>query len=243
MATLYGMTYSPWTERARWALDVLGVEYRFKEHVPLLGEALLRRRARQAGLQRVTVPLLVDGDRVVTDSFEIMRFADQRADGRLETARPEVAAWVERVEPALELIRRRVTRSTLQDAAALKEAATAAAPAFLAGLLRPVAVMGARHIAKKYRFDADAEEATPQVLIETLDALRAALGSGGHVVGDGFTAADILGATLLQGVRPVGGYVKVGPETKRMWHDPAVAERYADLLAWRDEVYARYRRA
>ncbi|MCA9551154.1 MAG: glutathione S-transferase C-terminal domain-containing protein, partial [Myxococcales bacterium] len=122
-------------------------------------------------------------------------------------------------------------------------AATAAAPAFLAGLLRPVAVMGARHIAKKYRFDADAEEATPQVLIETLDALRAALGSGGHVVGDGFTAADILGATLLQGVRPVEGYVKVGPETTRMWHDPAVAERYADLLAWRDDVYTRYRRA
>ena len=242
-ATLYGMSYSPWTERARWALDYHRVEYRFREHVPFLGEGLLRLRARPTGVRRATVPLWVKGEEAVVDSFAIMRLADALGDGGLMTTEPEVAAWAERLEPALGMVRRRVTRSTLADPAALKEAATAAAPAFIAGLLRPVAAMGARHIASKYQFDADAPEPEPELLEAALGALRAALGGGRHVVGDTFTAADILGATLLQGVRPVEGYMKVGPQTRRMWHDPALAARAEDLLVWRDEVYAEHRAA
>src|SRR5262245_44456729 len=41
---LLGAFYSPWTERARWALDHHGIAYRFEEHVPVVGELALRRR-------------------------------------------------------------------------------------------------------------------------------------------------------------------------------------------------------
>jgi glutathione S-transferase len=241
-ATLFGMTYSPWTERARWALDYHRVEYGFREHVPFLGERLLRFRARSAQVEKPTVPLWVADGQAVVGSFAIMKVADGLGDGGLQTDDPEVAAWAERIEPALGMIRRRVTRSTLGDPAALKEAATAAAPASLAGLLRPVAAMGARYIAKKYEFDADAPEPQPDLLRSALDDLRRALGDRGHVVGERFTAADIIGATLLQGVRPVEGFMEVGPETRRMWHDPALAARCEDLLAWRDAIYAAHRR-
>ena len=44
--TLYGLSLSPWTERARWALDHHGVAYDYHEHVPMLGEVLLRMKAR-----------------------------------------------------------------------------------------------------------------------------------------------------------------------------------------------------
>ena len=46
MRTLYGLTQSAWTEKARWALEHHGIAYRYHEHVPVLGEVLLRLKAR-----------------------------------------------------------------------------------------------------------------------------------------------------------------------------------------------------
>ncbi len=37
---LIGLHYSPWTEKARWALDRQRVPYAFEEHLPMLGEML-----------------------------------------------------------------------------------------------------------------------------------------------------------------------------------------------------------
>ena len=54
--TLYGVGYSPWTERARWALDHHRIAYRYREHLPMLGEPMLRRRARAAGQAKPTAP-------------------------------------------------------------------------------------------------------------------------------------------------------------------------------------------
>ncbi|MGH7330920.1 MAG: glutathione S-transferase N-terminal domain-containing protein, partial [Polyangiaceae bacterium] len=77
MKSLYVIHHSPWSERARWAL--LHHELRFveREHVPLVGELALRRRAKQKG--KVSVPLLVEDDgTAIQGSMAIAEHADNR---------------------------------------------------------------------------------------------------------------------------------------------------------------------
>ncbi len=239
MATLYGLSYSPWTIRARWALRHHGVPHRYREHVIYLGEPLLRWRARRLGTGRATVPLFVDGSLVLGDSFEIMEHADRVGGGAsLGTDDPKVRAWPARIEPALQEARVRVTRAILADPEALTEAAASATPRFAASLFRPLAAAGARHVAKKYGFGVEGgvDGATTQGVLE---ALRAAIGDGPYVE-DAFSAADLCAVSLLQGICPVGDHIHLDPATRRAWTDEALASRYADLLAWRDGIFERH---
>lgn len=241
-ARLIGLTYSPWTERARWALDHHGVTYTYQEHVPLLGEPLLRWQARGAGEVRATVPLLRADGQAIGDSLKIMQWADARGDGSLRAAEPEVAAWAARVEPALSRGRQRITHRTLASPAVLREAAATAMPDALAGVASPVAAAGARFIAKKYGFDPDAPEPELTPMIEVMEAIRAALDGGEHVVGDALTAADLLAASAVQMIQPVGdAWVRLAPATRGAWTVPELAARFEDVVAWRDRLYAAHR--
>src|SRR5690606_39002707 len=143
---LYGLNYSPWTERACWALDHHRIKYRYHQHVPMLGEPLLRLRARRAtrgdqtNIRRATVPLLLTDKSGFADSLEIMRYADRfGASASLSSDAPEVEGWAQRVEHGLSAGRALVTAAILADPAALKASARAASPAFLAGAMRPIA--------------------------------------------------------------------------------------------------------
>lgn len=241
---LYGIAYSPWTLRARWALEHHGIRFTYREHVPLLGEPLLRVRARARG-DRATVPLLVNGAQRIDDSLAIMRHADAiGSGGALGVDEPAVAAWADRLEPCLQAMRVRVTRRTLRDAGALKEAASVAAPGMLAGMLRPVAARGARYIARKYGFDADAneDEEARATIARGLDAIRSALGEKAYIETT-FSAADIMAVTCLQGVQPAAALVRLGEATRRVWQDDELAQRYSDLLQWRDAVLEKHRAA
>ena len=242
--TLYGLAYSPWTERARWALDHHNIAHRYREHVPMLGEPVLRLLARKSGQQVATVPLYRDGQRVLGDSLQILRHADAIGSG--PTLLPEgldVAAWHARVEAALLTVRKRVTRNTLESQAALTEAASAAVPSAVASLFKPVAVMGARHFARKYRFDPNeiSAEAEAEALRPLLKDLRGQIGDGDYV-GDAFSAIDILATNLLQAVEPCPNrYIALGPATREAWRLPPLVDEFADLIAWRDRLYTRHR--
>jgi glutathione S-transferase len=49
-------------------------------------------------------------------------------------------------------------------------------------------------------------------------------------------------AASLQFVLPVEArYIALGPATRAVWTNPKLAEDYADLLAWRDRLYADHR--
>ena len=71
--------------------------------------------------------------------------------------------------------------------------------------------------------------------------LRAALDGREHLL-DAFSFADITMATSLQFILPVDDrYIALGPATRDAWTHPTLASEYADLLAWRDRLYARHR--
>ncbi|MCZ7687620.1 MAG: glutathione S-transferase domain-containing protein [Sandaracinaceae bacterium] len=78
---LIGLAYSPWSIKAKWALDHHAIPYRYTHHLPMLGEPLLRlRTGRLEG--RVSVPLLVTDAGPIEGSFEIARFAERERRGR-----------------------------------------------------------------------------------------------------------------------------------------------------------------
>src|SRR5690349_1207690 len=81
MRTLIALPYSPWSEKARWALDHHGVAYRNEVYLPMLGEPALRlRTGRLRG--RITVPVLIEEDGPpVMDSIAIARHADALGPG------------------------------------------------------------------------------------------------------------------------------------------------------------------
>src|SRR5258706_291036 len=74
--TLVMLPVSPWSERARWVLDHHALPYRTMIHVPFLGELRLRRLVGERG-RPATVPVLLDGNERLTQSWDIARHADR----------------------------------------------------------------------------------------------------------------------------------------------------------------------
>ena len=67
---LVTLSVSPWSERARWALDHHGLVYEVVPHMPILGERRLRRIV-GPDKPRATVPVLFAGSEVLTESWDI----------------------------------------------------------------------------------------------------------------------------------------------------------------------------
>lgn len=246
MMHLYAESFAPWCEKARWALDHHGLAYRYTEHVPLVGELALRVAARRPrGL--VTVPLLVDGREVLMDSVAIARHAERVGRGAplFPAGRDEeIAAWNAESERVMTSGRAMLLSRLARSDAALREQLPPFVPGALRGMLRPLALAGVGFLARKYgvRPDDDAQhEARARA---ALDALRAALRGGRDYLLDGFSFADVTMATALQFVLPVAArYIALGPATREAWTHPSLAAEYADLLAWRDTLYAEHRPA
>jgi glutathione S-transferase len=82
MLELIALSYSPWSLKARWALDHQGVNYKYSEYMPMFGEPALKLRTKSWG-SRVTIPILIGDGVLLKDSFEIARFAHSKGDGTL----------------------------------------------------------------------------------------------------------------------------------------------------------------
>ncbi|HEU4577701.1 MAG TPA: glutathione S-transferase [Polyangiaceae bacterium] len=240
---LYSLFLSPWSERARWVLEHHGLPYRKIEHIPFLGERRLRRvLGNPAG--RVTVPVLIADGQVLKDSWEIALYADRVGHGAplIADAQAVVRRWHDRVEQALSAGRSLTIARTLADDRALDE--TVAAPRLLRPLVRPIGRQMLRWFARKYALELDPARAAAaaQPAREVLDQLRRELGGGDYLLGR-FSYADIIAASLLQGVSPVSDrFLRIGPATRRAWTQRELANTYSDLIAWRDRLYERHRR-
>lgn len=236
--TLYVMPYSPWSERARWALLHHGIAFEEKAHVPIVGELALRARAKRP-FGTTSVPLLVEDGTPYMDSLAIAEHADAIGHGpklipaALRPAILELNALAERIAQAG---RARVTQAAFEDDAAalelmpprLRRLPFAAASAKLGAWL-----VTRKHPTPRQEYETQLREGFLE--------LRQRLG-GRPYVHDGFTYADILVATSLQFVSPVDDrYLPIGPATRRRWGHEELAREFAELVAWRDALYAKHR--
>ncbi|APR87512.1 Glutathione S-transferase family protein [Minicystis rosea] len=251
MTELLGISFSPWTEKARWALDARRVPYRFRHYQPLLGEPALRLKLRQlAG--RVSVPVLTtDEGRAIADSAEIARWADGRGEGpALFPAGHEaaMARFIALSERALAAGRTLSLTRMLQDDEALAEMVPGPIRRALGPFAAKMGAFGVARTQRKYGGSRRDLDAARRELLADLDELRAALaeapsGDGPKTLLGHFSFADIaMAQTLAFGDPPASG-LKLGPASRRSFSDPELRDRYGDLLAWRDELYRTYRKA
>jgi glutathione S-transferase len=233
---LVSIPCSPWSEKARWALDLQRVPYRKELYVPVLGEPALRLRLHRF-TARITVPVLFTTDgRALTDSFEIARFAGEVGRGAPlfpAGADDEMARWNAQSEEILRAGRALSVIKATESAAGREEGVPHVVPKALRPLLGRAGVM---YLRAKYRLGRDRE--APVAAITTgLRALRAALG-GRRYLRDALSYADVTMAVSMQLVAPVGDrYLRIGPATRAMLTDAPLVEEFADLVTWRDALY------
>ncbi len=243
MPRLISLSYSPWSEKARWALDHHGIAYDETEYMPMLGEPGLRFVTRRF-TGKVTVPVYLDGDAVLGDSLDIARHAERIGRGTpLFPAKHEAAIreWSARSEEALAAARAIVLAKTLASDDAKRELL----PKRLRALgLAPMAAVGLSFVARKYAAPIEQIDAQRAIVRSVLVLLRSALGGKHHVVGDALTYADIAMAAAVQIVKPVDDrFIRLKPATRLCWTDDALAAELTDIVAWRDTLYDAHRRA
>jgi glutathione S-transferase len=232
---LHGESFSPFTHKARWALEHCGVAYSYSEYIPTLSEPAMRVRLRQWG-GAVSVPILFAGERVLRGSWDIARYAAEvTGDGRLgDFARIE--PWNELSDRALCEGRTRVVRSVRQSTAALDEAVANVFPAWLVRPMRFVARDASARLDRKYAHLVQ-EGAMRQALLRVRDELAR---SGSDFLLGAFSYADIAMVSVLQMVDPVARCEPpLGPATLACWSEPTLAQEFADLLAWRARLISK----
>lgn len=235
---LYVIPYSPWSERARFALLHHRCEFEEREHVPVLGELALRLRSRRP-FGNVSVPLLVENGRAIMDSLAIAEHVDAQGGGTSLFPAEHRAAIRElnaRIEPMFQAARARSIRLNMED----DETALDLVPPALRKL--PFAVetsrLGSRFVAWKHPTPS---EGILQTMTEGLAYIRRALRDRPYFH-DTFTYADIIAATALQFVKPVDDrYIAISPIKRRAWSDEDLAGEFAQLVQWRDALYAKHR--
>jgi glutathione S-transferase len=248
MHELLGLPYSPWSEKAKWALDVRRVPYRYRVYQPLVGEPALRIKTRRFR-GKVTVPILVDDRGVVyDDSAKIARFANARGEGpALFPKEQEVAIdhWIDIGERGLAAGRALSLERALQNEEALAELVPwRLRKGPLRGIATRIGEFGVQRTLRKYGARAQSPEAHRKAVRASLDELRGALATSRStpktVLGI-FTFADIAAAQILSFVSPPAFGLKLGKTNRRNFFDPELAREYADLLEWRDALYDTYR--
>jgi glutathione S-transferase len=245
MNRLVALSYSPWSEKARWALLHHRIPFRETEYLPMLGTPFLRlATGRYSG--RVTVPALLTDppeETALMDSFDIAQFAERHGQGTPlmpAAALPAISEWNARSERIMEAGRALATRRTAQDPEAQAEALPDAIPAFLRRLSRPITAAGVEYFHRKYGAATGTEAERTEAIRNELVALRSGLAGGDTLLGT-FSYADVAMAVALQFVQPVDGCRPImKPATRRTFTQPGLATEFADLLAWRDAVFARH---
>lgn len=236
---LISLPFSPWSEQARWALEARGIAYTKQRYEPLIGEVGLRRTT---GIWRgaVSVPAMLLEDEVLTDSWDIAKWAARHGDGpNLLPDEAAVASWRERGQRGLSAGRALSLARVVEDSDALRELTPKPLRRF-GGLSRALTRAGVRRTQRKYGCKGEllAHDAT---LRSVLNELREALRREGYVLGE-FSYADITASQMLAFVKPhAGKFLRLGEANRRVYGDVELAKDYPDLVEWRDTLYAKHR--
>lgn len=227
---LVGESFSPWTKKARWAIEHCGLAYDYQEYTPTLSEPSLRWQMRQWS-GKVSVPVLFAGRDILRGSWDIARYANEVTGiGRLGELQ-EIAHWDKLSEAALAEGRTRVVRSVLGNERALEEALPAFIPHSLRRPLRFLARDAARRLDRKYAHLLEFGSIR-DALTATREGLKRS--KGDYLLSD-FSYADITMAVVLEVIAPIAiTEPALGPETQECWNDKELAEEFRELIQWRD---------
>jgi glutathione S-transferase len=214
---------SPFSERVRWVLELKGVAYRRTPYVPVAGE---EEHKRKTGI--ATAPVLLADGEVVGDSDHAVEWLETRHPApALLPADPQRRAQVR----AWELL--------------ATEVLAPAARLVMIGRFKEMNVQPlADHFAVKYHWSEAEETRVDRMLRTALPDLAAAVERAPHLVGDGFTRADLTVAALLTPAigLPPDDVFSIDPGMRSMFGMPFGADpALRPLREWRDRIYRRHR--
>lgn len=236
----FGMNYSMWSIQARWALDHHVIRYNYFEHIPMITTPVLRLvTGKLTG--KVTAPLLVADGRVYDDSWQIVAFADRT--GHREKLIPfdkvdAIREWHDVCDVAKKSNRIIATDATAHNEDAKRDNLPDFFPEFTRNVLTPLADLGVAYLGMKYDFRHAIIAEEKKKVREVLNKVRKAL-NGKKFIYEHFTYADITAAATLEFVRPVADrYVPLKPAIREVFTQNDLATEFADLIEWRDQLYA-----
>ncbi|MGH8512437.1 MAG: glutathione S-transferase family protein [Gammaproteobacteria bacterium] len=241
MLTLYQFECSHYCEKARWALDYKGLAYRTRNLIPGPHRLVTERLA-----PRSHVPILVDGERVVQGSYEIIDYLDKRCPGARLTpagasAAQEAHEWERYLDREIGVAircwfyfhalpeRKLATRFLLQGA-----------PWYGAPLYALIFPVVRRAMRSLMRIDAENAARSESQLRTALVHLNEALRGRRYLAGPGgFSRADLTACALLAPLcLPNAAYARDLPKAVVAFR----AEHEADpFFGWVIETYGRYR--
>ncbi len=226
---LITIPFSHYCEKARWALEYAGIDYREEGHAPLLHWA-----ATLANRGGRTVPLLVTDEGTFADSTDILRWADRRAAPGRALYPPgdgEAAELEERFDTVLGPATRRLAYFyLLPDRRATLAVATARVPRLEAALLRGALPLVRGMLRRGLRIDAAGMARSEARVREVFAAVGARLSDGRRwLCPSGFSAADLTFAALAAPVLIPAQYGAPLPSVEEV--PPAFARLVRELRA------------
>jgi glutathione S-transferase len=188
---------SHYCERARWALDRTGVDYREEPHIPLL------HRLHTARVHCRSVPVLVTASEVLADSHSIVRWAAAHAvEARLYPADPDSSARVIEIERYVDRelgphVRRWAYSYLLREPGLLRPCFARGVPR-IERLIAPLLVRAVRPLIRRgYKVSEDSGRSSLARAEAALAQVASCLADGRpYLTGDTFTAADLTLASL-----------------------------------------------
>ncbi|WP_414584062.1 glutathione S-transferase family protein [Scytonema sp. PCC 10023] len=245
MLELYQFELSQYSEKVRLILDYKGLEYRKIEVTPGIGQVELFRLTGQR-----QVPVLKDGSRYIADSTEIAKYLDSQYPERplipTDPKKRGVCLLIEEwADESIGIKGRKALFSAIsQNQNFRKSLLPTNTPDVLKNLVEGVPSDVLTVLGLGVGYSPDAIRSAIADLKQDLEALVLLLADTAYLVGDEPTLADfaVAGMSILLKF-PDGPYLNL-PETIRGKGVPILAENpaYEPFFAWRDRLYAQYRR-
>jgi glutathione S-transferase len=196
---LITIPFSHYCEKARWALERCNVKYEEDGHLPLFHYIANRR----AGANR-TVPVVVDGDHLISDSTDIVAWADARKPGTLIPTgdkRAEALALEEDFDQHLGPATRRWAYFHLLPRTDLDHVITRGVPRWQQLALKAVRPIAVGMLKRGLKIDAAGVERSRQKIEDGFAKVAARLADGRrYLMGERFTVADLTFASLASPV-------------------------------------------
>jgi glutathione S-transferase len=236
---LISLNVSPFSDRSKWVLKHHKIDYKRTEHLIIFGNPLLRIKLKKIS-GKVTVPVYIDGEVKLMDSFDIAIHVNRKGTGG--TLFPhenveKIKQWNSISEDICNAGRAIVTQKVTQNKDVLKFLLPPQIPPMFKGSLTSLVTVGTNYLTKKYQLNSKTLSEREEDLRTALLKVRDGLKNSKYLLG-AFTYADITIACALQMLTPYEkSFLGKNSELKKCWTHDKLASEFSDLLQWRDEVY------